>query len=398
MASSPRRVVLIVVCVALATGAGGWIVGSRITSPADATAAHQPPPASAITVAVERRTLSSTVIAQGTVTYTGATPLTLTGSVGAPASPGGAEAPTTQIVTRAPAAGTTLRAGDRLMEISGRPVFVLPGSVPMYRSLADGAQGQDVRQLQAALSTLGFGRLRSGVFDAATAAAVKRWYERAGYEPQATADTPPKFGVPSGEVLFLNTLPVRLDAVTTRPGAPATGQIGTATDSAVIVQGALPSADSHLVHSGLAVTLTLPDGNAVPGTLDAVGKDAVPPPSPTPPGAAGGTDAQSGGAQESPSSTPLRLSAKDPAALAGFTGQSAKIGIEVGRTNGEVLTVPIAAVVTGADGTARVQLSRPGGRFEDVPVKLGLSAQGLVEVSAQSGTLDAGDRVVVGSQ
>jgi hypothetical protein len=385
--------VLIVVCVALATGAGGWLVGSRITSPADATAAHQPPPASAITVAVERKTLSSTVIAQGTVTYTGATPLTLTGAVG---SPPGTEAPATQIVTRAPAAGTTLRTGDRLMEISGRPVFVLPGSVPMYRTLADGAQGQDVRQLQAALSTLGFGRLRGGIFDAATAAAVNRWYERAGYEPQATGDTPPKFTVPSGEVLFLNTLPVRLDAITTRPGAAATGQIGTATDSAVIVQGALPSADGHLVHSGLDVTLTLPDGTTLPGTLDIVGRDAAPPPSPGPvPGAAGGTDAQSGGSQDSPGSTPLRLSAKDPAALAGFAGQSVKIGIEVGRTNGDVLTVPIAAVVTGADGTARVQLARAGGRFEDVPVKLGLSAQGVVEVS---GTLGAGDRVVVGSQ
>ncbi len=43
----PRRVLLIVVCVALATGAAGWVVGAQITSPADAAAAHQPPSASA---------------------------------------------------------------------------------------------------------------------------------------------------------------------------------------------------------------------------------------------------------------------------------------------------------------------------------------------------------------
>src|SRR5204863_21319 len=83
-------------------------------------------------------------------------------------------------------------------------------------TLSDGMKGDDVRQLQQALTALGYGHLSNGTFDVATQIQVKRWYEHAGYEPPADAD---KTTVPSGEILFLPTLPVRVDTVTTRAGA-----------------------------------------------------------------------------------------------------------------------------------------------------------------------------------
>ena len=376
---------LLVVCAALATGAAGWAVGAQITSPADAAAAHQPPPASLITVAVAKQALASTITAQGTISYTGATPLTLSGTVG------GA---TTQLVTRAPTVGATVGSGQRLLEVSGRPVFLLPGQVPMYRTLSDGMKGDDVRQLQQALTALGYGHLSNGTFDVATQIQVKRWYEHAGYEPQAEAD---KTTVPSGEILFLPTLPVRVDTVTTRAGATATGQIGTVTNSTVNIQSTLPSADAQFVRTGMSAKLTLPDGTTMAAKVDALGKDAAPPVTDQPAPPQNQQPQQQQQQQQSTSdATPMRLIADDPAALAAYANKAAKIDIEVGKTNGEVLVVPVAAVATSQDGSTRVQVQGKDGAVRDVPVRVGLTANGLVEVSGTG--LAVGDRVVVGSK
>lgn len=376
--ANPRRVLALVVGVAVAAGLVGWWVGTTVKSPADAAAEHQPPPASLITVPVEKRALTSTSVAQGSVVHTGAAPLVLTGVVGS--------AGAVQLVTKAPVAGTTLKSGDVLMEVSGRPVFVLPGPVPMYRTLGTAAKGDDVKQLQAALTALGLGyRLSSGVFDAVTGNAVKAWYGRAGYQAQPGDEVT----VPSGEILFLPTMPVRLDAVTVKAGAPATGQIGTTTDPAVVVQATLPSADARLVHGGLAAVVRMTDGTTLPATVEAAGKDAAPPTTEPPP------------SQQAPppsNTTHLRLVAQDPVALAAYAGQSVKIEVEVGSSGGEVLVVPVAAVATKADGKARVRVQASDGSVRDVAVALGLTALGLVGVEpTDGGDLKAGDRVVVGA-
>ena len=369
----------LVVGVAVVAGLVGWWVGTTVRSPADAAAEHRPPPPSLITVPVEKRTLTSTSVAQGSVVHTGESPINLTGVVGS-AGP-------TQLVTKAPVAGTTLKSGDVLMEVSGRPVFVLPGPVPMYRTLGTAAKGDDVEQLQAALSDLGFGRLRGGTFDAPTGTAVKAWYERAGYSAQPGDEVT----VPSGEVVFLPTLPVRLDSVAVKAGAQATGQVGTTTDPTVVVRATLPSADARLVHPGLAAVLRMPDGSTLPATVEATGKDAAPPVTGPPPSGAPP-------AADTSNTTRLRLVARDPAALAAYAGQSAKIEVEVGSSGGDVLVVPVAAVSTKADGKARVRVQAADGSVRDVPIVLGLTALGLVGVEpADGGVLVAGDRVVVGT-
>ncbi|MFD9950682.1 peptidoglycan-binding protein [Nonomuraea sp. NPDC059023] len=177
------RVLALVVAGVLVIAAAGWVVGSRLRSPAEEAASRRPPKPSLVTAAVERRKLTSTVTVSGTLTYGSPLPITLAGMVGgnsggAGAGPGGGANGAAQRVTTAPKPGP-IRAGQTLMQVNGRPVFALQGKKPMYRPLVPGTEGDDVKQLQRAL------RVRaSGVFDAATVAAVKRWYAKRGYKAQ----------------------------------------------------------------------------------------------------------------------------------------------------------------------------------------------------------------------
>ncbi|MEV0277389.1 peptidoglycan-binding protein [Streptomyces sp. NPDC050610] len=184
LATRSGQLSVVVTAVAL-VGAGGWFAGSRMQSPADAAAAHRPPEAGPVTVAVERRSLTARVVAQGTVEFASSRGVTLAGPVGSPdsgAGDAGGGGSVVQRVTKAPAAGAEVREGDVLMQVSGRPVLVLRGTVPMYRTLGPGASGEDVTQLQRALIRLGFNPgSAKGTYGQSDAAAVSRWYKSKGY-------------------------------------------------------------------------------------------------------------------------------------------------------------------------------------------------------------------------
>ena len=158
-------------------GAGGWIAGTQVRSPADAAAAHTAPKAGPVTVAVQRQSLTATVVASGSVEFASPRPLALAGAVGTGASATAGGEGAEQRITKAPVAGTKVKEGDVLMAVNGRPVLALSGTVPMYRALGPGASGDDVKQLQKALHRLGFfsGSI-SGNYGQGTAAAVTSWY------------------------------------------------------------------------------------------------------------------------------------------------------------------------------------------------------------------------------
>ncbi|WP_283133602.1 peptidoglycan-binding protein [Rhizohabitans arisaemae] len=186
MKRSPRRTLSVIVGGVVVLAGVGWGVGTRLRSPADEAAARRPPNPSLVTAPVVRQTLTSSVAMQGQLAYGSPLSIFLAGTVGGAAS-GGSEpgASSVQRATRVPPAGTRLRNGSVFMEVGGRPVFALKGDIPMYRALEPGTEGPDVKQLQRALAGLGFspGRI-SGVFDAGTAAAVRRWYAKKGYRAQ----------------------------------------------------------------------------------------------------------------------------------------------------------------------------------------------------------------------
>ncbi|MEA2587132.1 MAG: hypothetical protein QOH66_59 [Actinomycetota bacterium] len=170
----------IALAVVVATSAASFVIGSRIKSPAEIAARTAAPAASLITAPVEQRTLSADVVVRGTVRYGAPQAVTLPSSTLKKGS---------RILTSAPSKGAQLNEGDVAMNVSGRPVFVLQGPRPAYRDVTAGVSGDDVRQLQGALSRLGFyhGAV-NGTYDQATASAAAAWYLKAGYVAQGMTD------------------------------------------------------------------------------------------------------------------------------------------------------------------------------------------------------------------
>jgi multidrug efflux pump subunit AcrA (membrane-fusion protein) len=150
-----------------------WLVGSRAQSPEQAAARASEPTASYITAKVERRVLTKTVIQRGDVRPE------VSLEVGAPSSVDGDPVVTGIAVSQ----GADVAEGAKLIEVSGRPIFVLQGAVPVYRALRPGMTGADVSQLQAALTRLGFTPDGDGRFGEATKAAVTGFYTAGGYLP-----------------------------------------------------------------------------------------------------------------------------------------------------------------------------------------------------------------------
>ncbi len=111
------------------------------------------------------------------------------------------------LVTWAPLPLTTLKSGDVLVEVGGRPVFFVVGESPLYRPLrlvgrweVDEAgtrlgqqKGADVAQLQQYLLDLGFddkGRMTlDEVFGLSTQRAVKDWQKSVGHPATGIVDS-----------------------------------------------------------------------------------------------------------------------------------------------------------------------------------------------------------------
>ena len=168
---------LLVVLVAL-SGASWW-VGANSQTPTQAAARASAPEPSWITAPVERREVSPTVILRGTVVAESEFKLIAPSTIeGIPVITSGATPPETVVSN-----------GTRLVEISGRPVFAMEGSVPAYRTLRPGMTGDDVAQMQAALTEAGFEPETDGVFGPQTKAAVSAFYDAAGYDTVDVSET-----------------------------------------------------------------------------------------------------------------------------------------------------------------------------------------------------------------
>lgn len=103
------------------------------------------------------------------------------------------------VVTAAVDAGVLIDRGDVIAAVDAEPVVALFGSIPMWRDLADGDVGTDVRQLEANLVHLGFDPDGAVTIDdeytSATGDMVELWEESLGLEPTGE--------VPRGRVVIL---------------------------------------------------------------------------------------------------------------------------------------------------------------------------------------------------
>ncbi|MFF8375152.1 peptidoglycan-binding protein [Streptomyces sp. NPDC015661] len=296
---------------AVALTGAGVAATSLIRSPAQVAADAEPPPQDVLIARVENRVLAETVVLRGTVAAGQSIQV-------APVSAGG-EGGAAPVITKVSVkSGDAVRSGKVLLEISGRPVFVLRGSLPVYRDLKPGATGDDVKQLQDALAALGHGRGgdERGTFGPGTKDAVEEFYSSIGYDPKpavdddgaavdgaeaavtgaeralvdardalaankddaqtktlkkardraaedldtaretlAKAEAAAGPMVPAAEVVFVRAFPARVATVTARPGAQVSGTALTLSSGKLMAQGYLQEHQKGMVRAGQKVRI-----------------------------------------------------------------------------------------------------------------------------------------------
>ncbi len=159
---------------------GGAVVGAVLARRSAAKEPATNPPLPPATSAITRTTLVDTKKVSGTLGYGDLTPISAT-------LPG--------TLTWIAPVGWTVKRGEPLFKVNERPVVVLYGSVPLYRTLRDGAEGANVQQFEKNLAELGYtGFTVDATYTSDTAAAVRTW--------QADLGLPETGTVELGQVVF----------------------------------------------------------------------------------------------------------------------------------------------------------------------------------------------------
>ena len=520
---SGNRTLVVLAGVAVLSLVAGLGLSRFVLNPAEAAARTAPPEAGPITVPVESRELSNDVTIRGDVVFDDAVDLRIeTADLGERA-----------VVTgQVPEVGATFDAGSVALEIAGRPVLVLPGGLPTYRTLRVGVSGPDVLQLKAALGALGIGvgDATSDTYDSATADAVAELYRRAGYPVPAPTDeqeeavtsaerqvrsaqaevtaaegalasagkgtsggaskaeadatvrsaeravgvaqaeldscategcTPgdqarrqaevenardavgvaqaaraaldaapdtssERAGVtaaregladartaleearretivalPASEVVYLETLPRRVDAVSVKRGGTVEGSVMSVSGATLQVVGTAAKADAALLQVGSTGTVVL-DGAEIPVTVTEIAASGAGGSGGSggsgDGGAAGGSGGDGGSGDAGRMTVTLQPGELSPEQVAALQGSNVRVTLPVSSTGGAVLAVPLAALTAGPGGESRVEVLGDDDATTLVEVTTGLAAGGYVEVTGAGGaTLAEGDLVVIGS-
>lgn len=316
-------------------------------------AAAEDPDEGPVTEVVERTTLTSDLTLNGSLSYGD--------SVALPGRGG--------IITRLPKAGDIVYGGQALYEVDGRPVIAVPGARPFWRDLADGmTNGPDVHQLEQFLAAIGYGANLTvdERFTSATTTAVKAWQRSLGLEQTGV--------VGLGDIVAITADSVRIEAVTGVLGEQAGASPLSYTSTSLRVVAKLTDAQAREILPATAVTITLPDGTEVPGTITEID------PGGEPVGSEGET-------------TPATASVEfaDPAVAAGIGLRAVKVTLATSEVP-DALVVPVTALVATLDGGYAVDVVR-GGKTVRVAVEIGLIADSRAQVVG--GELDEGDAVVV---
>ncbi|AXK36070.1 efflux RND transporter periplasmic adaptor subunit [Streptomyces armeniacus] len=307
------------------------------------------------TAAVERGDLSESVQADGTIGHAGERKI---------------NAAAAGTLTWAPKAGSVIKRNGELYAVNGRSVRLMYGSQPMYRTLKDGVEGDDVRQFEKNLAALGYtGFTVDDEYTDLTADAVERWQEANGDKETGT--------VGPEHVAFAPDA-VRVESAARSVGDQAApGQpVLTTTGSERVVTMKLDVSESGSAKKGDKVTVTLPDGSSAAGEIRTVGTSAKP----------DGENPE----DDSPKIS-VTVSLDEPEKADAL--DKAPVTVELrGETRKDVLTVPVEALLALPGGGFGVQVVEHG-KARDVRVEPGLFAQGRVEVGG--GGLSEGTKVGV---
>jgi peptidoglycan hydrolase-like protein with peptidoglycan-binding domain len=328
---------LLVVVGLAAVGAAAAVGFGGRTGPV-AAAAHLPP----ATATVTRGDLSRTEQVNGTLDYGDETTVT--------AKAGGT-------LTWLPVSGAVISRGHAVYKVDDKPVPLLYGSLPLYRPLAAGDSGSDVAELERNLYALGYrGFTVDSDYSTATASAVKQWQADLGLTETGTV-SPNQVAVAAGAL--------RVKQLKAGVGDPASGPVLTYTGTSRTVTIALDVSKQSYVRKGGKATVTLPDGQEIPGTVTDVGNVAT----------------TTGGNSNSDTSTTIDVTVAmaDQSALGSLVSAPVDVTLVAAQAT-NVLSVPVAALVALAEGGYGVQVVE-GSTTRYAAVKTGLFADGNVEVS-----------------
>jgi peptidoglycan hydrolase-like protein with peptidoglycan-binding domain len=331
---------------------------------------------SGYTGTVARRTLAERLTATGTIGYAGETTVLarLSGTV-----------------TALPAVGDVIRRGRPLYALAGEPVLLMYGSVPAYRTLADGiSDGKDVEQLEANLAALGY---EPGTVDEeftyTTTEAVIAWQEDLGLEVTGEVEL--------GRVAFLRgpqrvtRLEATLGEALAGAGGSKAAESGSESEPSSVpvlrtssirrvVSVELEPDQQSIAQRGEAVAVVLPGGAEVPGEV--TGPATVE--------AAGGTGGP--GEEEKEAVVEATISLTGKHRIPALDGASVSVRF-TRRVRKQVLSVPLTALVA-IGGERFAVLVLEGGARRRIVVSPGLAANGYVEVEGKG--LEVGMRVETG--
>lgn len=270
--------------------------------------------------------------------------------------------------------GEIVRRGDTLLRVDDKPVTLVHGSMPMYRELRrvrsgerdqngdrlELQRGADVLQLQAFLIAGGFddgeGLDSDAEFGTKTEDAVEAWQESVGLPETGRVD--------SSQIVF-SPDPVRI-AETARVGSTFSGLPVNQAEAEVLIDTS--NRDRGALPVGAEVTVTLPDGSELTGTVveqeQVVGADG---------------------------SRIWRTTIHTSGELPGDATSAEVTVIDV--VADDVLIVPVGALLALAEGGFALEIpTETGSRL--VGVDVGEVIDGQAEIS---GDVAVGDQVVIPS-
>ncbi|CNE49353.1 spore cortex-lytic enzyme [Mycobacterium tuberculosis] len=274
------------------------------------------------------------------------------------------------VVTWAPERGAMVKRGGTLLKVAGRPVTLMYGGSPMYRTLRDGMSGKDVRQLEKNLRALGYGGMTvDDEFTGATEAAVREWQDDRGLAETGAVDP--------GQVVFLGGA-VRIREVEA-PEGKRVGQgqpVLTVAGTERVVHVDLDADKQDLAKEGAAVSVRLPGGRTIKGKITEVS----------------GVAESTGSGQDKKTTIGVDISIGDAE-----TGRldEAPVSVELeSERKKDVLSVPVEALLALREGGFGVEVVGTERRL--VPVEAGAFGGGRVEVSGSG--LSEGVKVGVPAQ
>jgi hypothetical protein len=326
------------------------VVAALIIGIAIVTAhAHKPaaPPAAAqvSTATVTRTNLSNSQTLAGTLGFGAASTVTGKG---------------TGTITSLPQAGATISRGEALYGVDDQPVIVFYGSSPLYRTLAlptdstPPPEGPDVTVVSSNLKALGYKVPAGDTFTQALSDAVKKWQKKIGMAQTGT------LGV--GQIVVFPGA-VRINAIQGQLGDSAAEPVLAVTPTDKVITVPVAATNLTGIATGNKVTITLPNGRQVPGTVGAISQTVQ-----------GNNNQQQD--QNSPPNVNVTVAADNAADVANLAAAPVQVAFTTSGKN-NVLAVPVTALLALRGGGYAVQL--PGGKL--IPVQTGLFANGEVEVS-----------------